>query len=381
MGLPLGLVLADAGMNVCLLDVNGRMLDEVRHGRMPFEDRGAQEVLDRVLAAGRLSFSTETSAIAGVPIVIVTIATPVDEYQNPDFKVFTAWADAAAPHLSPDQLIVLRSTIYPGTTEWVDKHFREAGRPVQVAYCPERIVQGFAVEELHTLPQIVSGTSEVARRRAAELFERIGTTVVPLAPMEAEFAKLFANAYRYILFAIANQFYMVADSAGVDYNRVLTGLKTDYPRAKGVPGAGFTAGPCLYKDTMQLAAFSQNHFPLGHAAVVINEGLILYLVERIKQQYDMEKTTIGLLGMAFKSDCDDIRSSLSYKLKKLLKLSAKRVIAADPHVVVDPELLPVDEVIEQSDLLILCTPHAEFKNLDLRGKPLLDVWGIYPQSV
>ena len=193
--------------------------------------------------------------------------------------------------------------------------------------------------------------------------------------MEAEFAKLFTNAYRYILFAIANQFYMIADSAGVDYNRVLEGLKKDYGRADAIPGAGFTAGPCLLKDTMQLAAFSPNQFPLGHAAMIVNEGLILYLVDQIERAHRLDDMVVGLLGMAFKANCDDVRSSLSYKLKKILKFRARDVLTTDPRVTTDPELVPLERVIDESDLLILCTPHSEYRDLDLKGKTVVDVWG------
>lgn len=374
-GLPLGLVLASRGQRVCLLDRNEAALEQIRAGRMPFQEEGAQPLLERVLSEGMLSFTSDSLGVAGARAVIVTIGTPVDEFLNPDTRVIRKWADESLPYLSDGQLIVLRSTVYPGTTEWLAKQLTGRGRNVLLAYCPERIVQGFAVKELQTLPQIISGTTPEAEHRAAELFERIAPSVVPLSPMEAEFAKLFANAWRYIRFAIANQFYMIASSAGVDYNRVLAGLKQEYPRASGIPTAGFTAGPCLLKDTMQLAAFSRNQFALGHAAMLVNEGLILYLVDQIQKDYPLSEMTVGLLGMAFKAECDDTRSSLSYKLKKLLELHAREVLATDPHVLTEPELRPVEEVVDKSDLLILCTPHAAYRGLDLRGKPLVDVWG------
>jgi UDP-N-acetyl-D-mannosaminuronic acid dehydrogenase len=376
-GLPLALVLADKGHRVCIYDVNREAIARIREGVMPFAEAGAPELLARALRNDRLSFSSSTDCIANVPALIVTIGTPIDEFLNPETRIIKRWADESIPWLADGQLLVLRSTVYPGTTAWLDKYLRAAGKNVLVAYCPERIVQGFAVQELQSLPQIISGTTLEAEQAAAALFEAIAPQVVRLSPLEAEFAKLFANAYRYIEFAIANQFYTIAHSAGVDYNRVLDALKSNYPRARGIPRAGFTAGPCLVKDTMQLAAFSRNQFPLGHAAMLVNEGLVLYLVDDLKRQYNLEEMVIGLLGMAFKADCDDTRSSLSYKLKKLLKLVCKDVLTTDPHVASDPELLPIDQVIERSDLLILCTPHAAYRDLDMRGKPVVDVWGFW----
>ena len=374
-GLPLGLVLARNGLRVQINDINESSLEAIQSGRMPFEEHGAQPLLEEALSKELLTFTPNPADIASVPILIVTIGTPVDEFLNPDTRVIKRWVEQSIPHLSDDQLIILRSTVYPGTTDWLYKYIRNAGKRVKLACCPERIVQGFAIEELQRLPHLVSGVTPSSEQAAAELFETIGVQVVRLSTMEAEFAKLFTNAYRYIQFAIANQFYMIADSAGVDYNRVLAGLKKDYGRAGAIPGAGFTAGPCLLKDTMQLAAFSRNQFPLGHAAMIVNEGLILYLVDQIERAHRLDDMVVGLLGMAFKANCDDVRSSLSYKLKKILKFRARDVLTTDPHVTTDPELAPLDRVIDESDLLILCTPHSEYSGLDLKGKTVVDVWG------
>jgi UDP-N-acetyl-D-mannosaminuronic acid dehydrogenase len=246
-----------------------------------------------------------------------------------------------------------------------------------VAFCPERIVQGFAIQELQTLPQIISGTSPKAVRRAEEVFSLVAPELVRLAPLEAEFAKLFCNAYRYIQFAISNQFFMIANSAGLDYYRILDGMKKSYVRMQDLPRAGFAAGPCLFKDTMQLATSYNNEFSLGSAAMLINEGLPLYLVEQIARSYDLQNLTVGLLGMAFKADSDDSRASLSYKLKKVLLFRAKKVLTSDPHVKGDPDIIPAEEVIERSDILILCTPHAEYKNIDTHGKRVFDIWNCF----
>ena len=226
------------------------------------------------------------------------------------------------------------------------------------------------------MPQIVSGTSEEAANEAAALFDRIAPEIVRLSPMEAEFAKLFANAYRYIEFATTNEFYLIAKAAGVDYHRVLEGMKHNYPRLKNLPRPGYAAGPCLVKDTMQLSAFASNQFGLGHAALLINEGLVLRVVEDIKRRFDLPNTRVGLLGMAFKADSDDIRASLSYKFKKVMAGQARAVLTTDPFVSpdVDPDLKPLDDVIAESDLLILCAPHGAYKNTDFKGKPVYDLW-------
>ncbi len=173
---------------------------------------------------------------------------------------------------------------------------------------------------------------------------------------------------------------MMANDRGLDFERIRQGLTTDYPRAADMPGAGFAAGPCLFKDTMQLAAFNNNNFTLGHTAMTINEGLPLYLVHRLEQQYDLSAMTVGILGMAFKGGSDDIRSSLSYKLKRVLEFKADAVLCADPYVAVDANLLPQDEVIARSDLLIIATPHPEYRGL-VTDKPVADIWNVLGEGV
>ena len=374
-GIPLMLAFAEAGMRVNVNDHNQESLDTLKTGRLPFIEHGAAVVLTKALANDRLAFSSSPDRISASGPVIVTVGTPIDQFLNPDYQAVRDCVDAILPALADGQLVVLRSTVFPGTTDWLASHLKEKGRKLEVAFCPERVVQGYGLKELHELPQIVSGTTPEAELEAAKLFERIAPEVVVLKPLEAEFAKLFANAYRYIEFAVTNEFYLVAKSAGVDYLRVLTAMKHNYPRLKSMPRPGYAAGPCLVKDTMQLSAFARNQFGLGHSALLINEGLVLHVVDEIKCRFDLANMTIGLLGMAFKAESDDTRASLSYKFKKVLSGQARRILTTDPFVTTDPELIALDETIANSDLLILCAPHAAYAQADFKGKPVFDVWG------
>lgn len=379
-GLPLGLVMAEQGMKVLLYDINDSVLKLLAQAKVPFMEDGAEELLRKMLDAGRIILSSDPKHIANIPTLIVTIGTPVDEFHNPILKLMQTCFDELMPYLSDGQHLILRSTVYPGTTSWLANYLEASGRNMLVSFCPERVIQGHSLREIRTLPQIVSGITEAALEKATQLFERIAPEVVVLSPIEAEFAKLFNNAYRYLEFAITNEFYMITNSAGVDYHRVLEGMRKNYARAQHMPKPGFAAGPCLFKDTMQLAAFSNNRFSLGQAAVMVNEGLVLYLVDEIQKTHNLSETTVGLLGMSFKANNDDTRSSLSYKLKKILQFRAKHVLTTDPHVTTDPELMPVDHVIKHSDLLILCVPHSAYTNLDLQGKVLVDIWGYINKS-
>ena len=217
--------------------------------------------------------------------LVVVIGTPVDEFLGPSMTIFEKAVDQIAPHLRDGALVVLRSTVYPGTTGYVAQHLAERGCRVDVAFCPERIAEGHALEELHTLPQIIGADDDRAAERATALFGTLASKTIRTTTKEAELAKLFTNTWRYMKFAVANQFFMIADQAGVDYTNVLHAIREDYPRAADLPGPGFAAGPCLFKDTMQLAAFTADHFPLGQAAMQVNEGLPAYIVSALERRY------------------------------------------------------------------------------------------------
>jgi UDP-N-acetyl-D-mannosaminuronic acid dehydrogenase len=282
--------------------------------------------------------------------------------------------------LRDGQHLVLRSTVYPGVTAMIEKLLKAAHRTIDVSFCPERLAEGRALEELRTLPQLVSARTERAVRRAETLFGGVSPKLIRLEVEEAELAKLFTNTWRYIKFAAANQLFMIANDFGLDFARIRGALKEDYPRAADMPGPGLAAGPCLLKDTMQLAAFNNNNFTLGHASMTINEGLPMYMVARLEREYDIANITVGILGMAFKAESDDIRSSLSYKLKRILRFKAREVLCTDPYVTVDPDLVPLDDVLARADLLIVAAPHAAYRDLDT-ALPVVDIWNLRGDGV
>jgi UDP-N-acetyl-D-mannosaminuronic acid dehydrogenase len=310
----------------------------------------------------------------------VVIGTPVDEHLNPDQAAIPEALAEFTDQLNDDQILILRSTVYPGVTALVEKMIDRLGLRMDVAFCPERIAEGKAMTELFELPQIVSSRTERGIKRASDLFSKLTSTLVPMSPEEAELAKLFTNVWRYIKFATANQLYMMANDRGLDFERIRQGLTLDYARAADMPGAGFAAGPCLFKDTMQLAAYNNNNFALGHTAMTINEGMPLYLVHRLEQQFDLKNMTVGILGMAFKGGSDDIRSSLSYKLRRILAFKADAVLCTDPYVKNDPRLLALQQVLDESDLLVIAAPHPEYRDL-VTGKPVADIWNVLGRGV
>lgn len=374
-GLPLAIALASRGLDVAIQDIDSRAVDLVMSGQLPFMENGATEVLQKALADGKLTATTDRSVIGRSEAVVVVIGTPVDEHLNPDPHAVTKALRESLDVFRDGQLVVLRSTVYPGVTRTIERLFADARLDLDVAFCPERIAEGRAMEELFSLPQIVSGRTQETRDRAAKLFGVLTASIVELEPEEAELAKLFTNNWRYIKFAAANQFYVMANDNGLDYDKIRKALAHDYPRAADMPGAGFAAGPCLFKDTMQLAAFTDNSYILGHSAMLVNEGLPLYLVTKMEQAHDLANLRVGILGMAFKGESDDIRSSLSYKLKRILEFRSREVICTDPYVTVDDTLLPLEEVIERSDVLVIGAPHRAYADVQT-DKPVVDVWNL-----
>jgi UDP-N-acetyl-D-mannosaminuronic acid dehydrogenase len=378
-GLPLGLALALRGVSVVAYDVDLNAVDMVNAGKMPFLEDGADQALEQVRGS-TFRASADPSVVADVDIVIVVIGTPVDQYLNPDPEAIPEALDPIVQYLSDGQLVVLRSTVYPGVTASLERRLANLGLEVDIAFCPERIAEGHALIELTQLPQIVAGRTERAQQRAASLFRVLTDEIVFLDPEEAELAKLFTNTWRYIRFAIANQLFMIANDYGLDYERIRSAIRHEYPRAADLPGAGFAAGPCLLKDTAQLAAFNDNNFTLGHAATLVNEGLPNYLVTKLCASHDLANLTVGILGMAFKAESDDMRSSLSYKLKRILRFRAGRVLCTDPYVSRDPDLQPLEQVLTESDLLIIGAPHQIYAEIET-DKPIVDIWNLRKQGV
>ena len=378
-GLPLGMAFAGKGKSVALFDINKKNIESVNKGTMPFAEAGAEELLPKLVKSKKIMATDKVDAIRQSEVLIMVIGTPVDEHLNPKLRDVIDAIKQIEDYLDDGHLLVLRSTLFPGVSEKIHQYLYDNGKSVDVAFCPERITEGHALTELYDLPQIISGCRPRASLRAAELFSLLTKDIIELSPIEAELAKLYTNTWRYINFAISNQFYMIANDHNLDFYKIHDAMVKDYPRLKAFAKAGFAAGPCLFKDTMQLSAFSTNNFFLGHAAMLVNEGLPDYIVDQLRRSTDLKNKTVGILGMAFKAESDDPRESLSYKLKKRLEIEAKDVLCTDSHMT-NANLVPLDKVLEKSDIVIVGAPHKEYADLNLTGKKVVDVWNLYKQG-
>jgi len=372
-GIPLGLALAKVGFTVTLVDINADAVNAINGGKLPFVEEGAEELLKAHI--GKNLFATvDIQKVREQEAVVFVTGTPVDEHHNPEVKEVLKVIKVYLPLMNKEQLIILRSTIFPGTTELIRHLFIDSLGGSNVAFCPERILQGKGIEEIFKLPQIVAAEDDSTFNAAAAIFSKISPKIIRLKSREAELVKLITNTWRYLEFAAANAFYMMVENDGMDFYRVYDAIKDDYPRAANFPKAGLAAGPCLFKDTMQLSAFYQNNFFLGQSAMLVNEGLPNFLVNQLeKRMGTLAEKNIALLGMTFKANNDDTRESLSFKVKKLLEFKRARVLTHDPYISSSP---PLEEVMGKAEGIILGTPHKEYKDI-VSKVPFVDCWDLW----
>ena len=372
-GLPLSLVLASAGHKVIIVDSNESRVNQINNRTMPFSEEHSDDIIQS-LSIDQLVASTENLSIEKSDVCILIIGTPVLDDGTPSVGALFELVETIIPYLNKTKLLLLRSTVYPNVTQKIKLLLSEAKLEIEVAYCPERIAEGKAIFELKSLPQIIGADSDLAFLKAKEVFECITPKIIRTTIKEAELCKLFANSYRYINFAIANEFFEICQENDINWENVWYALKEDYPRTQGLPTPGFAAGPCLVKDTQQLDYYFNNKFELGRSAIKINEHLPDYIISVLRSMFDLKHKKVGILGMTFKGDVDDFRSSLSFRLKNLLEEEALEVYCSDA-ILQKNYFVSLEFLIENSDIIILSTPHKSYKDI-VTKKPLIDLWRV-----
>ena len=373
-GAPLGLVLSNKGYNVTLIDKNKKNIQSINRGQMPFLEEGSSKLLKKMIYKKKIFATEKLSEVKMSKYIIICIGTPINNQLNPQLKSFLNFFYDLKKFLNKNHIIIIRSSVYPGICDKVFNIIKS--KCVNLSYCPERIVQGKAIVELPKLSQIISGKNNKAKIESGKIFKKITKKVIYTEIIEAELIKLFSNAYRYINFSISNQFYMICKNQGLDFFRIRNIMRDDYKRNANIPMAGFTAGPCLLKDTMQLSKFYNHKFPLCYKAMSINEGLPKFIVKNLSEEHDLRKKTIGILGLSFKAENDDIRDSLSIKLLKILKSKKVRTLQSDEYYK-NKNNVEKDILIRKSDIIIIATPHKAYKNLKInKKKVLVDIWGL-----
>jgi UDP-N-acetyl-D-mannosaminuronic acid dehydrogenase len=361
-GLPLALSFADAGLTVLGIDKDAERIAAVRDGRMPFQETGTQELLERVHASGRLELSERVPDAARARDIVITLGTPSFSHIEIDIRDIRTALDELLPVLDPGHLLVLRSTVAPGTTDFVAGYLTKrrgftVGEDVFVAHVPERIAENHFIEEISSLPCIVGGVDPGSAERAARLFDVFGTAIVQTTPAQAELAKIWTNILRYTNFALPNLLMMDCEQHGANVFEVIDLINRDYPRG-GIAMPGLTAGTCLRKDF----AFSEersNAPGMLLAVSRVNESVPLFLVEGLKRRLGgLADRKVAVLGLSFKKNSDDERDSLSHKLIRLLERELADVAVHDPHVRTPTQ--PLADAVKGADAVVVATNHAEF---------------------
>jgi UDP-N-acetyl-D-mannosaminuronic acid dehydrogenase len=385
-GFPFACVVAEAGHNVYGIDINQDAVDKLNAGITPYAEEGGEDILKINLKKERILFTTDFDFIKDSDVVAIMIGTPVDGEGNARLDdLFNFVDDTLIPRMKKGQLIVLRSTVSPGTTEVLRKHIEKKhgwieGEDYYLVFCPERVVQGRSIIETTKLPQIVGAFSEESYLQAALFFNSfIKNKVFHLTPKEAELGKLMTNMYRYVTFAFANEMWMIGEKHGINIDKVIDACNYDYPRMD-VPHPGpNVGGPCLFKD----GRFLLSDIPFGdliNTSFLINEGMPDYVFNRIKDiNPNVDKVLI--LGATFKKDCDDTRNSLSYKMVKVCKKHGVESWMWDPFITEEKEYPSTHDY----DAVIVMTPHTGMDkswSLDMFRQDCIvaDLWKMYPES-
>ena len=326
-----------------------------------------------MLKKRKIFATTDFKHIKFRKFISVCIGTPIDKNLNPETKNFVHFFKKIKKYIHKDQTIIIRSSVYPGICEQVYNIIKVKNK--NLSYCPERIVQGESIKELPNISQLISGKSKKAILDSTELFNKICKKIIQVAIIEAELVKLFSNAYRYIHFSISNQLLMISEKQNLNFFRIRELMKDTYPRNTHIPMSGFTAGPCLLKDTMQLSSFFNKKFSLGHTAMNVNEGMPNYIIKNLEENFKLKKKTVGLLGLTFKAESDDIRDSLAIKLLNSLKRKKIKTLYSDEFYKMKGAINK-KELIKKSDIIIISAPHKAYKKINIsKNKVLIDIWG------
>ena len=373
-GFPLGLAFANKGFLVNLVDINEKNLNKIQSGTPPFYEIGAKKLLTKILKNKKFIFSKNLESIKQSKYIIICIGTPIDKNLKPKIRDFLSFFEKIKKIVMKNQIIIIRSSIYPGLIYKIYSKLKEANK--NLAYCPERIVQSKALVELPILPQIISGFNYKVIKESRRLFKKICNKTIQTSLKEAELIKLFSNANRYINFAIANQLFMICNEYDVDFKRIRHQMQFGYERNINLANSGFTGGPCLLKDTMQLRAFYKNKFYLGTSSMKVNKGMIELVIKKLKKIKNHKKKIIGVLGMAFKAETDDIRDSLSIELIRKLKKKNLNIIYSDVYYK-NKNTLDTQNLIKRSNIIIIGTPHKKYLKLRFpKNKIVIDIWGL-----
>ncbi len=390
-GLPLGLSFVDVGVKTTGVDVDKELIESVNNGRMPFHEPG----YDKLVASGSFTVHDTPEVVSNSAAIIMTVGTPLHNHIETDLSQIQRVLGSIKDHIRKGHLLILRSTVAPGTTTYVRKWIErntpfKVGKDILLAFCPERIAEGLAYKELRTLPQIVGAEDDESRDAATDLFSKLAPEVLQTNYITAELVKLFNNISRYVHFAMANQFALVADLFGANIYETRRLANHNYPRSS-LAMPGFTAGTCLRKDFGMINEW--NPYPdMLLAAWKMNEYTPAMLVDHLMKRTDIHDSRVAVLGFSFKANTDDIRDSLVPKLHRYIERQLPTEVRISDHNLPDPipepsaheplKNWPVADALVDVDCVFVATNHDGYgeviKELG-RTRPeawVADIWNV-----
>ncbi|MCG7465734.1 UDP-N-acetyl-D-mannosamine dehydrogenase [Corynebacterium tuberculostearicum] len=402
-GLPTAVVMANSGVNVVGVDVNTVNVEKINRGEVTIVEPGLQEELTAALESGRFRATTEQ---VHSDAYIIAVPTPFTENYDVDMKYIYSAAEAIAPQLVGDELIVLESTSPPQTTAKMAQRILECrpdlvadgvenpdNKPViYFAHCPERILPGYAMEELRTNDRIIGGQTAEATRRAIEIYATFCKgELLATNDVTAEMAKLTENSFRDVNIAFANELSLICDKLGIDVWELIN-LANHHPRVDILqPGPG-VGGHCIAVDPWFIVAADPENSELIHTARKVNDGKPGWVINKVKDAVSKtDAKKVAVLGLAFKADIDDLRESpaLNIAVDLAEELENKTIFAVEPNVSELPkrlkgfdnvELKEYKEAIATSEVVVLLVDHKEFREFDASGlenKVLVDTKGLW----
>ncbi|MBK69578.1 MAG: nucleotide sugar dehydrogenase [Legionellales bacterium] len=371
-GLPLALKFSEKNFVVDVIDKNKRIIEKLNNSIFPFKENGGEKLLKKCQKKKKIFFHDDYKKVRSADFIIITVGTPLIN-NRPSLKQINDVIAKLLLYLNDKQSIILRSTIFPGATKKIYNKINKFYKKIGLSYCPERVAQGKSLDEIKKLKQIVSSNSKSEEKKILRLFKKICNDVSACSFEEAEFIKLFSNAWRYIKFAASNEFYMLSRNKGIEYKKIHKLMTDRYPRNMDMPTQGFAAGPCLPKDAVQLFLSDRLNSNLIKNSHLINERLPNFFVNDLKNKIKLKGKKIGILGTTFKSEIDDERDSLSIKLKKILTRNGAKVYCNDPYVI-NKDYQSIKYIKKKCDIIFIATPHLKYKKLKFDKKIVIDCW-------
>ena len=364
-GLPLSISMASKGIKVVGLDINKDVIESVNNKIFPFKEEGYEELIKKV----DFNATSDYSVIQESEHIIVTVGTPLMGHIETDLSYIISVLESIMPYFQKGHHLILRSTIAPNTSIFVKDFIEQRknftlGKDFFMSFCPERMAEGKSLVELETLPQIIGTIEEKSKNISEKFFSRFVPEVLHSNFISAELVKLFNNISRYVYFATANQFAIIAEQYGANIHEVISMSNYKYPRGV-IPNPGLTAGTCLRKD---FGMINENipFTDLLLSAWKVNEFMPKFLVDGVKSRVALKGKKVSVLGYTFKQDVDDVRDSLVPKLLRYLyRENPREINVHEPNLGENLDEnyknINMEDAINETDVLIFAINHSEFK--------------------